>query len=47
MLLFKIRELENQVEYLTFLADRPFMFLIQDNEAEQILFMRRIMDPAK
>lgn len=47
MLLFKIRELDNQVEYLTFLTDRSFMFLIQDNEAEQILFMRRIMDPAK
>ena len=28
-----------------FKADRPFIFIIQDNEAESILFMGRVMDP--
>ncbi len=28
-----------------FKADRPFIFIIQDNETESILFMGRVMDP--
>ena len=30
-----------------FQANRPFIFLIQDNETDQILFMGRVMDPTK
>ena len=31
----------------SFRADHPFLFVIQDNNTEQILFMGRVMDPTK
>jgi serpin B len=29
----------------TFRADHPFVFIIQDNETDNILFMGRVVDP--
>jgi len=31
----------------TFRADHPFVFIIQDNETDNILFMGRVVDPTK
>ena len=34
-----------QVEYVTFIADRPFFFAIRDNNTKTVLFMGVVMEP--
>ena len=42
-----IRKFSAAPSQLSFIADHPFIFIIQDKETGNILFMGRVMDPSK
>jgi serine protease inhibitor len=36
----------NKPETKTFIADKPFVFLIADNTTDTVLFMGKVVDPS-
>jgi serpin B len=40
-----IKAIQDEVPVPLFRADHPFLFLIQDNDTGNILFMGRVMNP--